>query len=271
VVDIDSAFHRAAADGVPGHDLFFEHVHPLPRGTALIADAFFDALAADRFEAHSVSAGNATARDTMAMQLTGLDRRIASLITEALTQRWPFVARDSGTRFLETYRPVTTTDSLALAVVTGRMTWVEAKLGAAQRFESAQAFSAAVAEYRGLMRDQPWNESPFRFAARALIAAGKPAEARPLLERAYATGPTAYTCYALATLVRADSGGLPRAAALLRQSLQLGGFNPAVLYQLSLVLGQQGDLQGARASAVQLYRAAPTYPGLREWMKLLGM
>ena len=272
IVDVNARFRAAATDHIPGSELFFEHVHPRPNGTVLIADAFFDALAADHFLGHQTpDTKHQTPTDEIAsMQLTALDMRIASLITDALMYRWPFVARDSGTRYLETFRAATLADSLALAVVTGRITWVQAKLAMAERFESAHDLRAAVAEYRGLIRDQPWNESPLRFAARALIAAGQPSEARPLLEKAYRLGPTAYTCFALATLVRADSGGSVRAIGLLRQSLALGGPNPAVLYQLSLMLGQQGDVNGARATAAQLARVAPSYPGLASWMKLLG-
>jgi tetratricopeptide (TPR) repeat protein len=153
--------------------------------------------------------------------------------------------------------------------VSGRQKWVDAKLAAAARHEQRQEFVAALAEYRGLMRDQPWNESPFRFGARSALAANRPDEARALLERAYALQPTPYTCLTLGRLVAADSTQLPRAAALVQQALRLGGFNPDATYQLSLIYARQGDLTAARTAAVELFRRAPNYPGLLEWMRVL--
>ncbi|HET9423744.1 MAG TPA: bacterial transcriptional activator domain-containing protein, partial [Gemmatimonadaceae bacterium] len=173
--------------------------------------------------------------------------------------------------YVESWIPRNATDTAALAVVTGRATWVQAKLSEAERFERAGDFPRAIAELRGLMRDQPWNESPHRFAARAYLAMNRPAEARPLLERAYALGPTPFTLLALARLVAADTTQLPRAATLLQQGLAMGGFNPDALYQLSLIHARLGDIAAARSAALALQRGAPNYPGLREWMQLIGM
>lgn len=272
-VPVAETFRAAAADHVPGNELFFEHVHPRPPGVTLIAEAFFRALASHGFHDRTpdVSLIGDWRLYTSRMELTAVDSQIATTIVEALKHRWPFVRRETGTNYLETYVPRNATDSAALAVVTGRATWVQAKLVEAARFEKAGDFPRAIAEYRGLMRDQPWNESPYRFAARAYMAMNRGAEAKPLLERAYALEPTPFTCFALAQIVAADSTQLPRAAALLQQSLQIGGYNPNALYQLSLVEARLGNVRGAQAAAAALYRATPNYPGLREWMQLLKM
>jgi lysophospholipase L1-like esterase len=269
-VPVAEAFVKASPDGIAGDSLFFEHVHPRPRGTVIMARAFFDALAANGFhgrKARPLPGPWESYENRMA--LTALDSAIAGTIIAALKQRWPFAPRSSNANFLATYTPRTLTDSLAFAVVSGRQKWVDAKLAAAAHHEQRQEFAAALAEYRGLMRDQPWNESPFRFGARAALAANRPDEARSLLERAYALQPTPYTCLTLGRLVAADSTQLPRAAALVQQALRLGGFNPDATYQLSLIYARQGNLTAARTTAVELFRRAPNYPGLLEWMRVL--
>jgi hypothetical protein len=269
-VGVTEAFH-AASGGVPGDSLFFEHVHPRPAGTVLIARSFFDALRANGFHGHRAGAlPTSWAPYEARMSLSPLDSAIGTLIVDALRHRWPFVARASGPGYLATFQPRSLTDSLALGVVTGRRGWVDAKLAAAARHEQQRAFDQAIAEYAGLMRDQPWNESPFRFAARAALAANRLPEAHQFLERAYALEPTPFTCLALGRLVAADSTQIPRAIALLQQAQQLGGFNADAMYQLSLMHARMGNVTAARATASTLYRAAPNYPGLAEWMRLLG-
>jgi lysophospholipase L1-like esterase len=44
VVEVREAFHRAAKNGIIGHDLILEHLHPNLRGYFLLADAFYTAL-----------------------------------------------------------------------------------------------------------------------------------------------------------------------------------------------------------------------------------
>jgi lysophospholipase L1-like esterase len=269
-VPVAEAFSAASPDGVPGDSLFFEHVHPRPRGTALIARAFFDALARQNFHGRAARPLTALWSDyERRMALTGLDTAVATIVVEALRHRWPFAPRGTHSNYLTSYTPKTLSDSLALAVATGRENWVGAKVAAAARFEQRGQFTDALAEYGGLMRDQPWNESPFRFGARAALAANRLTDAQVFLERAYALQPTPFTCLALGRLVAADSTQLPRAAALLQQAMQLGGFNPDAAFQLSLVFARLGNVTAARAAAASVYRAAPNHPGLANWMKLL--
>jgi lysophospholipase L1-like esterase len=270
-VPVAEAFRAADPDHVPGDSLFFEHVHPRPVGTTIIARSFFEAMRASGFGGLSAQPLAAPWSEyTSRMALTPLDTDIATTIVDALKHRWPFAPRGTSSNFVESYTPRTSTDSLAFAVVTGRQTWVQAKLAEAAHHEQHHDTEAAVAAYRGLMRDQPWNESPFRFAARAELTADHLSQARELLERAYALRPTPFTCLTLARLVAADSTQLPRAASLLQQAMQLGGFNPDAAYQLSLVYARQGNVPAARAAAISLYRLVPNYPGLVEWMRLIG-
>ncbi len=269
-VPVAERFVESSPNGIPGDSLFFEHVHPRPQGTVLMASAFFDALKAHGFHGRSARPLPGSWKDYEArMALTAVDSGIATVIVEALRHRWPFATRDSGSNYLASYVTSNLTDSLAIAVVTGRQTWVQAKLAAAARYEQRREFGSAVAEYRGLMRDQPWNESPFRFGARAALAANRPADARLFLERAYALQPTPYTAMTLGQLIARDSAQIGRAAGLLQQSMQLGGFNPDAAYQLSLIQARQGNLAAARATAASLARLVPNYPGLADWMRLL--
>jgi lysophospholipase L1-like esterase len=272
-VPVREMFETVSRGKSPGRELFFEHLHPRPEGTVLIARSFYEALARRGFLGRSA---DTTRRADWSdyrrrMALTALDDRIAGLAVLTLTNRWPFVPASESRDALAAFRPATLIDSFAIKVVRGEIGWANAKAGFAAREEALGRMDAAVAEYQGLMRDQPWNEGPFRFAGRALLAVERRAEALPLLERAYTLEPTAFTCYALGVLSAGDERSLPRAVTLFERSLALGPDNPAALYQLSLAYGRLQRLDQARQTAARLARLSPNFPGLGAWLGILGM
>jgi predicted Zn-dependent protease len=204
------------------------------------------------------------------MALTPIDQSIANLSVAALTRRWPFVRQAQATDYVRTYQPVTFTDSLALAWVTAQASWTQVKLALAARYQVDGKVDSAVAEYRGLIRDQPWTQSGFEFAARALIAAGKSSEAAPYLEKAYAVEPTAWSCYQLGVLAERDTASMPRAVAMLQQSLAFAPNQPETLIELARVDLSVHDTTGARRVAAKLKRVNPNFPGLDKLLVRLG-
>jgi hypothetical protein len=57
----------------------------------------------------------------------------------------------------------------------------------------------------------------------------------------------------------------------LEQVMRLDPSNTAALYQLSLAYALAGNEARARESALALYRRNPAFPGLADWMQLLGV
>lgn len=237
-VPVAEAFEAGAPAGIPGAELFLEHVHPTREGYALIARTFFRSMLES-----SVLGGRARP-DRLAtpdeylerQRLTPLDERIALHTTRTLTTRWPFVPRAEQVDYRGRYTPRGVLDSLAFAVSRGAP-WEDAKLALAREYERRGQPDSAAAEYAGLARDAPLFVDPLLLTGRALLQAGQLDEARVALERA----------------------------------LRLAPDHPAVLYQLSLLHARRRDLPSARAAALRLARVAPNYPELPEWLRLLGL
>jgi predicted Zn-dependent protease len=203
------------------------------------------------------------------MFLTPLDERVAFHTVETLRSRWPFVAADEQRDYRGTYRPSDLLDSLAFLVSRGGR-WEASKLQLAANYERRGLPDSAASEYRGLVRDAPFFEEPYRLLGRALLAAHRDDAADTVLRRARSLAPTASGSFALAAIAlrRSDvASGID----LLRESLRLEPDNPAALYQLSLAYGLAHDLDGARATAVRLHQVAPGYPGLAGWLKTIGL
>jgi tetratricopeptide (TPR) repeat protein len=187
-----------------------------------------------------------------------------------VTTRWPFVTRSQAIDYRGTYRPTDPADSLALLVSRGGMAWAEAKTRVGAMYIARGFPDSAAAEYRGLVRDRPFLESSHRLLGRALVAAGRFAEAAPSLERAGALAEHPETDYLLGR-VALEQKDYPRAITLLDRAVTMSPDAVAPLYQLSLAFGMSHNLDAARAAAARVARLDPRYPGLAEWMATLQM
>lgn len=270
-VPVAERFADASPFGIPGRELFLEHVHPNRHGYALIARAFTEALLEGPLRTRAVTSRLAS-WDVYErrMELTSFDERVVQHSVRTVTTRWPFVSRDSARDYRGSYRPLDLSDSLAFAVSRGGVPWADAKLRVAAAFESGHHPDSALAEYRGLVRDAPYLELPNRLAGRALVAAGKPDEATPYLERALKLETTAETTYLLGVIALSHKD-YPRAIVLLNEAVRLAPAAAAPVYQLSLAFGLSNNLGAARAAAAQVARLDPRFPGLQGWLEVLGM
>lgn len=270
-VPVAERFADASA-GMPGHDLFLEHVHPNRAGVTLLARAFYDALDSANFLGRRAERGRFKGWDEYqrVSALTPFDERVAHHTVQTLVTRWPFVPVAEQRDYRATYRPAGVADSLALLVSRGGVRWEEAKLQIAADYERRARPDSAAAEYRGLVRDQPWSEYPRRLLARALLQEGRADDAERELRDALQLEPSSAGALALGQLIlqRKDvAGALP----FLEQAVQLEPDNTAALYQLSLAYGLARDIDRARAVALALARIDPRFPGLAGWMSAIGL
>jgi tetratricopeptide (TPR) repeat protein len=258
--------------GIPGADLFLEHVHPNQRGYVILARAFYDALAGKNFLGRKADTSRFAGWDTYGerMRLTDLDHRIAYHTVRTVTTRWPFLPVSKQLDYRGTYRPVDILDSVAFNVSRGGMSWAQGKGMLGERYAQAGETDRAVAEFEGLIRDGPQVEVAYRMAASALLAANQPQRAKPYLERAHALAPSASSAYGLGVIAMQEKNP-GRGIAFFEQALQLSPDMPPALYQLSLAYGVTRNLNGARATAARLAQVDPRFPGLGEWMAALGM
>jgi lysophospholipase L1-like esterase len=257
---------------VPGSEFFLEHVHPNQRGYVFLASMYFDALQRAGFLGRTADMSRFAGWNayTARMRLTELDQRIAYHTIKTVTTRWPFLPVKKQLDYRGTYQPTDFLDSVAFTVSRGRLPWAQAKAIVASRYLASGNVDDAVAEYEGLIRDEPGIEDAWRIAGRALLAANQPQRARTYLEHAYAIKPSAFTAFSLGVIAMQEKNP-QRGIALLEQALQLDPNMLAAMYQLSLAYAVTRDIERARAMAIRLARVAPTYPGLGQWMTTIGI
>ena len=265
-------FAAAAQHGIPGSDLFLEHVHPTQQGYVMLARFYFDALRKANFLGRPADMTRLASWDdyTQRMRLTRLDQLIAYHTIKTVTTRWPFVPLSKNEDYRGTYKPVDIIDSIAFHTSRGGMPWSRAKMVAADVYAARGQTDSAVAEYDGLIRDEPGIEIAYRLAGKVLLLGNQEARAKWYLERAYALEPSGVTAFALGRIAMKEKN-LPSAVALLQQAVQLSPNMAAALYQLSLAYALSHDIDRARSTAIQLARVAPNYPGLPQWMSTIGL
>jgi tetratricopeptide (TPR) repeat protein len=271
-VPVDEAFAAAAEDGIPGLDLFWEHLHPNQTGYHLIGKTFFEAIARAGFLGHRAEITRLRSWPAYydAMELTEFDRRFAWHQIRSVTTSWPFVEREDPSGYPRNYRPHDAADSAAFEVVIyRRSTWPLAKFQLAAHYRSLGQLQPALAEYRGLIREQPENPTVRVYAADLLVELEQWDGARDMLERAYALQPSALTSFALGRL-ELQVRHVDRAINLLTEAQRFQPDVPAVLYDLSRAYTLTRDMPRARALAQRLAEVSPGYPGLSEWLAELA-
>jgi tetratricopeptide (TPR) repeat protein len=270
-VPVSEAFATASPAGVPGSNLFLEHVHPMREGQALIGRVFFETMLKSGIFGRTVDTSrlHPMADYVRGMAMTPFDERIALHTTRTLKSRWPFVPVEQQVDYRGKYVPVDFLDSLAFAVSRGGR-WEVAKLQLAADYERRKQFDSAAAEYAGLVRDAPLVDEPLKLMARALALGGHNDLAEAALRRAVAIHPSA-SAFAALGFRAAQRREIPEAISLFQQSLALQPEQPDVLYQLTLAYGVSRDLPNASRTAMQLARIAPDYPRLPQLLKTLGL
>jgi tetratricopeptide (TPR) repeat protein len=268
-VPVKEHFSGLAENGIIGFDLMLEHLHPNDRGYFEMGWMYADAFLGHTFSGFYVD--GTLVRDKehyfKAMQLTELDHYIVRHRLLILTRSWPFV-REPDRNIYRGYVFSGMADSLAQRVVANQIRWDEAKVQLADFHLERGEIDLMLAEYRGLMRDQPYNETPFLVAAQQLLDRNRLADAYPYLQHAHRIVPSAFT-YKMIGAIYVDRGELVPGAEMLEESLRLRPGDTQAMFNLSGAYAQMGDLSRALDIVEEIIHLQPTFPGVVSWRNQL--
>jgi tetratricopeptide (TPR) repeat protein len=174
LIDMESIFQAAAEDGIPGDNLFFEHLHPTFDGYRLMAQTFYEALKKIQiinppkkigwqeqlFLRSTIRRITETYKEENG-SVTALDLEFGALRNYILTSRWPFPYRSLD---LSAYQPVGSemTKQLAADHVQNKIYWDEAHYRMGDYYLKREEFPQAIAEYRAVNLSFYDNPLPFK-------------------------------------------------------------------------------------------------------------
>jgi tetratricopeptide (TPR) repeat protein len=165
VAPVDSAFEDASPHGIPGRELFLEHLHPTIAGYFLMARTWAEtirrrgllATTADWKDAGLPSEAELFRRSTVSV----FDTLAGDIKIGLLKQRWPFTSLTGPGKFT----PRTDVEALVYRYVRGKITWSGARYELAALDAARGDFEGARNECRAVARVVPFSYQPvFRIA-----------------------------------------------------------------------------------------------------------
>jgi tetratricopeptide (TPR) repeat protein len=264
LVDAEAVFADASPHGVPGRELFYEHVHMTPRGNYLLARALFPRVVAMlpddvRQSAAHTDAPSQTESDRL-LALTPFDRRRVARDVVGWLSQPPFTNQlnhDEQLRALQreaaggSGAPEETAAAYRWAIARApRDRWLHFNYGL---FLGQREPAAAAAEFRTALELLPGNYAARQKLADALVLMGRHdesiAQCRELLRRMPYHAPAYLTmAYALAQLRSFDES-----IAAYERAIQL---HPAYAVDAYHAIGVIQTLQGRFERAAASFQKA---------------
>lgn len=285
-VPVYETFVEHSPNGIVGNELMLEHLHPNAKGYFLMGASFAQAMLENERLAEWVhpplnnkeserQTGNGLIEQNLikqefeayeqGMYLSDFDHRVAYHRVRTLKQGFPFVLSNNARPYQQGYKPTGPSDSLAFLAVHASKSWDESKVELGGIYERNNEPEKAFLEYMGLIRNQPWNDSPYVFAARVRLNQNNFEAAEPLLEQAYSIQPKeGYTTKMLGAIM-VQKGDLERGITLLLESRALSPRDPQMLYNLSGAYGLNKNYTKALEIAEEVIAINPNFPGIQQW------
>ena len=183
-VPVEENMAASTTDGLIGNELMLEHLHPNQKGYFIIGRSYAEALL-DYLNIDLMKLPQNLDNYFDDMYLTEFDHQIAYHRIRTLKQSFPFILDEKPQSYEFSYRATTKAGSLAFRTVHAGLNWDEAKVELAVYYQSIGEENKALLEYFSLARNQPWNDSPYVFAARIYLNNNNFSKAEPLLRTAY--------------------------------------------------------------------------------------
>ena len=268
-VPVKEHLSSIAERGIIGFDLMLEHLHPNHIGYFELAWQYYESLAETGFLGHEADVTRQREKSAYfeGMHLTDLDHFLVKHRLHVLTRSWPFV-KEPRRDIYRDYVFVNNIDSLAFDVARGELRWEQAKVRLGEYFLNRGELDLMLAEFRGLMRDQPFNESPFLIAAQQLLDRNRLVEAYPYLRHAHGIVPSAFT-YKMIGAIYVDRGDFRAGIEYLTESLRRAPRDPQAMFNLSGAYAQTGELDKALEIVNELISFNPGFPGVQAWRSQL--
>lgn len=208
LADIEQTFLSYSPDSIVGKNLILEHLHPNLRGYFLLAkkyskimrDRNFIAAAGEWKKADSVTDEELWNQKT----ITEIDEWSAQWRTAVLTSSWPFKLEEATP-----FPPLTDKEISRIVqnLLSGKTTWEETHVTAAEYYERIGDFEKTAMEYRELMNRLPLNVSSYLRLGQLYANRGKFDEAKQVLARSLSVEETPYA-YQLSGQIDLEQGKL---------------------------------------------------------------
>ena len=247
LVDFARIVAERSPDGIPGSELFLDHVHPTIEGNRLLALAIVQEMA-DEGIVSPAATWNAAAIAEISEQLeSSLDEKAHAVALKNLSKVLGWAGkRDEAERLA---------DLAAAAIPEDGETHFQKGILLQQAGDSR----AALAHYREAARLSPWDAAVHRALGVLLSEIGHKIEARVELEKAIRLDPKLVNGHYDLGIVLQDLGERKRAEAVYRIAVELDPNHSEAHNNLGVVLAQRGEIDAASEQFSEALRINPDH------------
>jgi hypothetical protein len=157
-VSSDSLFNVLSVNGIPGKELFWEHLHPTARGYYEIANLYLKKI----LDLHLVPGLTLNGEPVRllpfqmdSLSICWLDLAFADIAMRNLTKHWPFENYESRTFVIEAADSAL--QNIAFDLYSSKIPWSEGCLRSAMHFQQHGRFRDAATTYEALLEEYPTN------------------------------------------------------------------------------------------------------------------
>ncbi|HID38535.1 MAG TPA: tetratricopeptide repeat protein, partial [Calditrichaeota bacterium] len=266
VVPMKRYFREASMHGIPGDNLFMEHLHPNIHGYFIMAQAFLETMKKNQIIAKLWRTNLREFPDRIRKQwgYTELDSLYGDLRIRILKAGWPFKPKAAPNKMLTGYTPETAMDRLVYKI------WADEKFGIehghaflAEQYEKNKAFNRAFREYKALLYLTPFNVSAYIHTADMLIKMKRFNEALPLLSESLRLHETTFANKWIGQIML-QKQKVKAALPFLKKAAQQNPQDVQTLYNLSGAYALSGAFAKADSCLRILESKRPDFPGARD-------
>ncbi|HGY57114.1 MAG TPA: tetratricopeptide repeat protein [Caldithrix abyssi] len=263
LVPMKRYFEDASPHGIPGNNLFLEHLHPNIRGYFLMARAFLETMKTKQLVSKVWRTTLREFPNKVRKQwgYTELDSLYGDLRIRILKGGWPFKPKTAPNKMLTGYKPETEMDKLVYKI------WADDTFGIehghaflAGLYEKAKDYEKALREYRALIYLTPFNASAYIHTADMFIKMKRFNEALPLLSESLHLHETTYANKWVGQILL-EKQKVKAALPFLKKAAKQNPRDVQTLYNLSGAYALIGAFAKADSCLSILESSKPDFPG----------
>jgi len=274
LVAADTLLSSSSPDGIPDDSLFWEHLHPTPRGYYVIANGFLEAIAASGIVRAPASQAGLLPFQMDSLHICWLDLAYGDYSIQHLTGRWPF------DRYSRVPLVLNEADPQALKLVRDaharRIMWNEACYASATLFWRMGRLRDALTTYEAMLEEYPYSFYTNYLTGNLLSSMGEKRRAMDYLRASIRSNPDYLPPRLDLGLLEANGGRYEEALEQLQRVVrQAGAANDQVrmkataLYGIGAVWANRGDRAQATAAVDQALALDPGYADARRLKEML--
>lgn len=268
LINIDSVFRKNSHKGIVGYDLMIDHLHPNIEGYNLMGEEFCKNIVSykllDKYKKTNLSNSSIDKLLKLKFPFTKLDSVIAKLRITALSNQYPFVAKETAKKHINNFIPINYIDSIAVKVMNKNISWREAHQLVAEWHYKYKRYTNFMIEMDAIIENQPYVEFSYAFTVSKLINANKFLDAEKYLIPLHKLNPNEYTFKWIGSFAL-NKGKYKKAIKNLIESTKINDTDPQVYYNLSGAYFNIGNINEAIKAVQKCLSINPQYPNAKQF------